>query len=102
MDSQLLFSGQGKVIVIGGDFHEVFPTVARGSQARTINASLMRFYLWRKMEGFSIIYKKKLPKTGLGTHSASYTHPNLKFMPIFFINLNKNTLQIITICNLMH
>ena len=48
MDSQLLFGR--KVIVFGGDFHQVLLVVRLGTKAKSINASLVRSYLWPKME----------------------------------------------------
>ena len=48
MDSRLLFGG--KVIVFGGDFHQVLPVVRCGTKAKSINVSLVSSYLWPKME----------------------------------------------------
>ncbi|XP_020243523.1 uncharacterized protein LOC109821777 [Asparagus officinalis] len=44
----------GKVVVFGGDFRQVLPVVPRGTRAETINASLMKSYLWEKMEKLSL------------------------------------------------
>ncbi|XP_020271151.1 uncharacterized protein LOC109846336 [Asparagus officinalis] len=38
----------GKVVVFGGDFRQVLPVVPRGTRAETINASLVKSYLWEK------------------------------------------------------
>lgn len=40
----------GKVIVFGGDFRQVLPVVPKSTRAQTINASLVRSYLWHHME----------------------------------------------------
>ena len=40
----------GKVIVFGGDFRQVLPIVPRGTRQQTVNASLVKSYLWHKME----------------------------------------------------
>ncbi|XP_019263882.1 PREDICTED: ATP-dependent DNA helicase PIF1-like [Nicotiana attenuata] len=40
----------GKVMVFGGDFHQVLPVVPKSTRVETINASLVKSYLWNKME----------------------------------------------------
>ncbi|XP_016498555.1 ATP-dependent DNA helicase PIF1-like [Nicotiana tabacum] len=40
----------GKVMVFGGDFRQVLPVVPKSTRAETINASLVKSYLWHKME----------------------------------------------------
>ena len=43
VDSTTIF--EGKVIVFGGDFHQVLPIVPYGTRAKTINASFAKPYL---------------------------------------------------------
>ncbi|XP_050222183.1 uncharacterized protein LOC126672278 [Mercurialis annua] len=40
----------GKIIVFGGDFRQVLPVVPKGTREQTVTASLVRSYLWNKME----------------------------------------------------
>ena len=48
VDNPELFGG--KVVVFGGDFREVLPVVPRATRQQTINESLVKSYLWNKME----------------------------------------------------
>ncbi|XP_015167741.1 ATP-dependent DNA helicase RRM3-like [Solanum tuberosum] len=48
MDSDIPFGG--KVMVFGGDFRQVLPVVPKSTRAETINASLVKSYLWPLME----------------------------------------------------
>ena len=48
MDTHLVFGG--KDIVFGGDFQQVLLVVPQDTKAETINASLVMYYLWPKME----------------------------------------------------
>ncbi|KAH0769608.1 hypothetical protein KY290_013589 [Solanum tuberosum] len=48
MDSDIPFGG--KVMVFGGDFRQVLPVVPKSTRVETINASLVRSYLWPLME----------------------------------------------------
>ncbi|XP_060170805.1 uncharacterized protein LOC132601756 [Lycium barbarum] len=40
----------GKVMVFGGDFRQVLPVVPKSTRAETVNASLVKSYLWPLME----------------------------------------------------
>nr|XP_016480259.1 PREDICTED: ATP-dependent DNA helicase PIF3-like [Nicotiana tabacum] len=40
----------GKVMVFGGDFRQVLPVVPKATRAETVNASLVKLYLWPKMK----------------------------------------------------
>ncbi|XP_060200302.1 uncharacterized protein LOC132628541 [Lycium barbarum] len=40
----------GKVMVFGGDFRQVLPSVPKSARAETVNASLVKSYLWPLME----------------------------------------------------
>ncbi|KAM3304110.1 ATP-dependent DNA helicase PIF2-like [Capsicum chacoense] len=40
----------GKVVVFGGDFHQVLPVIPKSTRAETVNASLVKSYLWNWME----------------------------------------------------
>ncbi|XP_020252361.1 uncharacterized protein LOC109829733 [Asparagus officinalis] len=42
----------GKVVVFGGDFRQVLPIVPRGTRAETVNASLVKSYLWEKWRNY--------------------------------------------------
>ncbi|XP_049394651.1 uncharacterized protein LOC125858930 [Solanum stenotomum] len=48
MDSDIPFGG--KVMVFGGDFHQVLPIVPKSTRAKKVDASLVRSYLWPLME----------------------------------------------------
>jgi len=48
MDSDIPFGG--KVMVFGGDFRQVLPVVPKSTRAETVNASLVKSYLWPLME----------------------------------------------------
>ena len=48
MDSTEIFGE--KVIVFGGNFHQVLPIVPHGTRAKTVNANFAKSYLWSKME----------------------------------------------------
>ncbi|KAG5630680.1 hypothetical protein H5410_002397 [Solanum commersonii] len=48
MDSDIPFGG--KVMVFGGDFHQVLPVVPKSTCAEMVNTSLVRSYLWPLME----------------------------------------------------
>ncbi|XP_075096269.1 uncharacterized protein LOC142174382 [Nicotiana tabacum] len=45
----------GKVMVFGGDFRQVLPVVPKSTRVETINASLVKSYLWNKMEKIQLI-----------------------------------------------
>ena len=47
-ESELLFGG--KVVVFGGDFRQVLPVVPKASRQETIDASLVKSYLWSTLE----------------------------------------------------
>ncbi|XP_075079447.1 ATP-dependent DNA helicase RRM3-like [Nicotiana tabacum] len=40
----------GKIMIFGGDFRQVLPVVPKSTRVETVNASLVRSYLWPKME----------------------------------------------------
>ncbi|XP_050233165.1 uncharacterized protein LOC126681661 [Mercurialis annua] len=40
----------GKVFVFGGDFRQVLPVVPKGTRQETVSSSLIKSYLWEKME----------------------------------------------------
>jgi ATP-dependent DNA helicase PIF1 len=40
----------GKVVVFGGDFRQVLPVVTRGTRAQITDATLLRSYLWEKIQ----------------------------------------------------
>lgn len=40
----------GKVVVFGGDFHQVLPEVPKGTRRETINTSLVKSDLWPSLE----------------------------------------------------
>ena len=40
----------GKVVVLGGDFRQVLPVVPRATRQQTVDQSLVRSYLWPKIE----------------------------------------------------
>ncbi|XP_020266738.1 uncharacterized protein LOC109842248 [Asparagus officinalis] len=44
----------GKVVVFGGDFRQVLPVIPRGTRSQTVNASLVKSYLWEKMEKITL------------------------------------------------
>ncbi|XP_042962393.1 uncharacterized protein LOC122296655 [Carya illinoinensis] len=46
-DSELSFGG--KVIVFGGDFHQILPVVPKGTRQQQIDASLVSSYIWPKL-----------------------------------------------------
>ncbi|KAH0693612.1 hypothetical protein KY285_020709 [Solanum tuberosum] len=48
MDKDAPFGG--KIMVFGGDFRQVLPVVPKSTRAETIDASLVRSYLWPLME----------------------------------------------------
>ncbi|XP_019257632.1 PREDICTED: ATP-dependent DNA helicase PIF1-like [Nicotiana attenuata] len=48
MDVNVPFGG--KVMVFGGDFRQVLPVVPKSTRAETVNASLVKSYLWPLME----------------------------------------------------
>ncbi|XP_031737538.1 uncharacterized protein LOC116402430 [Cucumis sativus] len=48
MDNPLPFGG--KMVVLRGDFRQVLPVVPRATRQQTINESLVKSYLWNKME----------------------------------------------------
>ncbi|XP_049388658.1 uncharacterized protein LOC125853014 [Solanum stenotomum] len=48
MDSDIPFGG--KVMVFGGDFRQVLPVVPKSTRAETVNASLVKSYLWPLIE----------------------------------------------------
>ncbi|XP_015078290.1 ATP-dependent DNA helicase PIF1-like [Solanum pennellii] len=48
MDKDVPFGG--KIMVFGGDFRQVLPVVTKSTKAETVNASLVRSYLWSLME----------------------------------------------------
>ncbi|KAG5581516.1 hypothetical protein H5410_052143 [Solanum commersonii] len=53
MDSAIPFGG--KVMVFGGDFHQVLPVVPKSTRAEMIDASLFRSYLWSLMEKIQLL-----------------------------------------------
>nr|XP_016475596.1 PREDICTED: ATP-dependent DNA helicase PIF1-like [Nicotiana tabacum] len=48
MDVNVPFGG--KVMVFGGDFRQVLPVVPKSTRAETVNASLVKSYLWPLMK----------------------------------------------------
>ncbi|XP_055824399.1 ATP-dependent DNA helicase PIF1-like [Solanum dulcamara] len=48
MDNNLPFGGN--IMVFGGDFQQVLPVVPKSTRAETVDASLVRSYLWPLME----------------------------------------------------
>ncbi|KAM3398427.1 hypothetical protein P3S68_001942 [Capsicum galapagoense] len=40
----------GKVTIFGGDFCQVLPVISKSTRAETVNASLVKSYLWHRME----------------------------------------------------
>ena len=40
----------GKMVVFGGAFRQVLPIVPRATRQQTINESLVKSYLWNKIE----------------------------------------------------
>lgn len=44
----------GKVVVLGGDFRQVLPVIAKGSREDCINASLVRSYIWPLLQKFTL------------------------------------------------
>ena len=40
----------GKVMVFGGEFRQVLPSVRRGNRAQAVDAALSRSYLWPNMQ----------------------------------------------------
>lgn len=52
MSTKELFGG--KVVIFGGDFRQVLPVVPRGTRSQTVNASLVKSYLWEKMEKITL------------------------------------------------
>ena len=44
----------GKVVVFGGDFRQVLPVVPKATVQQTIGASLVKSYLWPKMEKLTL------------------------------------------------
>lgn len=40
----------GITMIFGGDFQQILPVVSKGSRADIVNASLLKSYLWNKME----------------------------------------------------
>ncbi|KAG5598969.1 hypothetical protein H5410_030339 [Solanum commersonii] len=53
MDKDAPFGG--KVMVFGGDFRQVLPVVPKSTRAETLDASLVRSYLWPLMENIQLL-----------------------------------------------
>ena len=51
--SELTFGG--KVVVFGGDFRQVLSIVPKASRQETIDASLVKSYLWSTLEKIKLI-----------------------------------------------
>ncbi|KAF5463233.1 hypothetical protein F2P56_019163 [Juglans regia] len=51
-DSELSFGG--KVVVFGGDFHQILPMVQKGTRQQQIDASLVSSYLWQTLTKFHL------------------------------------------------
>jgi ATP-dependent DNA helicase PIF1 len=37
----------GKIVVLGGDFRQIWPVVPKGGREDIVNASLFRLHLWQ-------------------------------------------------------
>ncbi|OMO96975.1 DNA helicase PIF1, ATP-dependent [Corchorus olitorius] len=53
----------GKVVLLGGDFRQTLPVAARGSKAKTIDASISKSYLWKRCKVFSLTENMRLART---------------------------------------
>lgn len=47
-ESELLFGG--KVVVFGGDFRQILPVIPKGTKYDSIDASLVKSYLWKSLQ----------------------------------------------------
>ncbi|XP_020242869.1 uncharacterized protein LOC109821085 [Asparagus officinalis] len=62
----------GKVVVFGGDFCQVLPVIPRGTRSQTVNASLVKSYLWEKMEKITLkTCEQKMMKNSINSCCAS-------------------------------
>jgi len=72
----------GKVMVFGGDFQQVLPVVPKSTQVETVDASLVRSYLWPLME-----------KIHLTSNMRARTNPNFSNFLIRVGNGEENTIR---------
>ncbi|XP_028055133.1 uncharacterized protein LOC114259319 [Camellia sinensis] len=66
MDNNLLFGG--KVVVFGGDFHQVLPIVPKSTINECINAMLVMSYIWHSLE------KIKLTENMRAKHDPAFSN----------------------------
>ncbi|XP_038720029.1 uncharacterized protein LOC120012664 [Tripterygium wilfordii] len=62
-DSERLFGG--KTILLGGDFRQILPVVAKGTRSDTVNACISRSYLWKHCDIHLLTINMRLSLTGL-------------------------------------
>ncbi|XP_016494500.1 uncharacterized protein LOC107813714 [Nicotiana tabacum] len=49
----------GKVMIFGGDFRQVLPVVPKATRVETVNASLVKSYLWPKIQKIQLTRNMK-------------------------------------------
>ncbi|XP_038709423.1 uncharacterized protein LOC120004225 isoform X1 [Tripterygium wilfordii] len=61
----------GKIVLLGGDFRQILPVVAKGSRHDTIKACVTQSHLWKHCEIFVLYQNMRLSMLGLSDHEKS-------------------------------